>query len=65
MTTDNQTIGNPDALKELDVYCQVTEQTALGSIVNAWHNLKSAEEHHDYCTNKFASKKYLYVRFWT
>ena len=57
MTTDNQTIENPDSLKDLDVYCQVTEQTALESIVNAWHDFKAGKEFLSYCKNKLSSEK--------
>ncbi|ELS33822.1 MULTISPECIES: hypothetical protein [Pseudanabaena] len=57
MTTDNQIIENPDALKDLDVYCQVTEQTALESIVNAWHNFEAGKEFLAYCKNKLPIDK--------
>ncbi len=57
MTTDNQTIENPDALKDLDIYCQITEQTALEKISDAWHDLQSQIEYFNYCDNKFPIDK--------
>jgi len=57
MTTDNQTIENPDSLKDLDVFCEVTEQTALKKIADAWRDLKSVEEHHDNCVSKFSPRQ--------
>ncbi|MBD2177280.1 hypothetical protein H6F42_10190 [Pseudanabaena sp. FACHB-1998] len=57
MTTDNQTIENSDALKDLDIYCQATEQTALESIVNAWHNFEAGKEFLSYCKNKLPNDK--------
>ena len=57
MTTDNQTIENPDSLKDVDVFCYVTEQTALEKISDAWHDLQSQSEYFNYCDNKFPIDK--------
>jgi hypothetical protein len=59
MTTDNQTIENPDALSEnlKDVFCRKTEQKSLQKIADAWHIFKGAGEHHDYCLQKFSPKQ--------
>ena len=57
MTTDNQTIENPDSLKDIDVFCHVTEHTALEKISDAWQDLQSQIEYFNYCDNKFPIDK--------
>jgi hypothetical protein len=57
MAKDSQTIENSASLKDLDVFCQVTEQTALEKIADAWHIIRTAQEHHDNCVGKFSPKQ--------
>ncbi len=64
MTTDNQTIENPDSPKNLDIDCQATWQHSLKDLSDAYNTLESGKEiikffNSDY--NKFAERREAFL----